>query len=302
MDTEQLDTEKSLKTLILEDGSVDIELFMNILGNEIDRKILLKLSKTPSIATILAKDLGISKPAIKKHLESLISVGIITPHLKDGRDKKKIFYCLNPDISLSLNLDFSLNYFNYSVKNTSKTTQGVYRRMEMRKSKFPMQVSIYGVKEDEDDSIELAERRAQNSALIQLGRALRTIELELRNVEEDRDTLFAEKNEIATRIKNVITNFVDEPLEREIIFSFFYRLFESLDSGISVKKFLEDIYLKNKGTRAGVSESETTRSMKDQKSRIKEIETTLMRIINEISFIKTMFDKDSEELNIFFDF
>jgi len=300
--TEFNETENQPTTIIQEDGSVDVELLLNILGNEIDRKILMKLSKTPSIATNLSKDLGISKPAIKKHLESLLQVGLITPHSKGEKDKKKAYYCLNPEISLSFNLDLSLNYFNYSVKNTSQSTQDVYRRLERRKSKFPMQVSIYGVRTGEEDSLFLAEKRAQNAALIQLGRALRSIEQHLRDIERNREDLFAEKNEITTRIKNVITNFVKDPLEKEIIFSFFYRLFESLDSGISVNKFLEDIYLKYKGSRAGVSGSEVTESMEKQKARIKEIESTLMRIIKEISFIKTMYDKDTEEMNIFFDF
>jgi len=298
--TEYNDAEKEPGIVIHSDGSIDIELLMNVLGNEIDRKILMKLSKTPSIASNLSKDLGISKPAIKKHLETLMQVGLIVPHSKDEKDKKKIFFCLNPKISLSLNLDFSLNYFNYFAKNTSEITQDVYKRLE-KSSKFPVQVSIYGVKEDDEDSVILAERRAQNSALIQLGRALRTIELNLRSIERNRENLFAEKNEITTRIKDVITNFVEEPLEREITFSFFYRLFESLDSGISVNKFLEDIYLKYKGTRAGVSGSTITQSILQQKDRIKEMEATLLRIVNEISFIKTMYDKDTKELYIFFD-
>lgn len=300
MGTEYNDAEKEPGIVIHSDGSIDIELLMNVLGNEIDRKILMKLSKTPSIASNLSKDLGISKPAIKKHLETLMQVGLIVPHSKDEKDKKKIFFCLNPKISLSLNLDFSLNYFNYFAKNTSEITQDVYKRLE-KSSKFPVQVSIYGVKEDDEDSVILAERRAQNSALIQLGRALRTIELNLRSIERNRENLFAEKNEITTRIKDVITNFVEEPLEREITFSFFYRLFESLDSGISVNKFLEDIYLKYKGTRAGVSGSTITQSILQQKDRIKEMEATLLRIVNEISFIKTMYDKDTKELYIFFD-
>jgi predicted transcriptional regulator len=300
--TEFNNTENQTRRIVQEDGSIDVELLLDIIGNEIDRKILMKLSKTPTIATNLSKDLGISKPAIKKHLESLMEVGLIAPHSKGEKDKKKAFYSLNPDISLSLNLDFSLNYFNYSVKNTSQSTHDVLRRLEMRRPKYPMQVSIYGIRSDEEDSIQLAEKRAQNEALIQLGRALRSIELHLRRIEKDREDLFAEKNEITTRIKNVITNFVDEPLEREIIFSFFYRLFESLDSGISVNKFLEDIYLKYKGSRAGVSGKEVTEAMERQKQRIKEIQETLMRIVNEISFIKTMYDKDTEEMNIFFDF
>ena len=202
MGTEFNDTEKQTATVLREDGTIDIELLLNILGNEIDRKILMKLSKTPSIATNLSKDVGISKPAIKKHLENLMQVGLITQHSKDVKDSKKIFYCLNPDISLSMNLDFSLNYFNYSVKNTSELTQNVYQRLERRKSKFPVQVSIYGVKKDEEDSIELGERRAQNAALIQLGRALRTIELDLRNIEQSRENLFAEKNEIIRRSRS----------------------------------------------------------------------------------------------------
>ena len=68
---EQNEADNQTLKIIQGDGSIDVELLMNTLGNEIDRKILMKLAKTPRIATNLSKDLGISKPAIKKHLERI---------------------------------------------------------------------------------------------------------------------------------------------------------------------------------------------------------------------------------------
>ncbi|MCP4762118.1 MAG: ArsR family transcriptional regulator, partial [archaeon] len=61
--------------IIKNNGDIDVEKFIEIFGNDVDRKIIQKLSKVPRFASDLSKDLGISKPAIKKHLDKLIRVG-----------------------------------------------------------------------------------------------------------------------------------------------------------------------------------------------------------------------------------
>ena len=47
------------------DGSFNGEIFFELIGNDIRRKILSKLSKFPRFASDLAIDLGVSKQAIK---------------------------------------------------------------------------------------------------------------------------------------------------------------------------------------------------------------------------------------------
>jgi len=73
------------------DGSFNGELFFELIGNDIRRKILSKLSKFPRYASDLAIDLGVSKQAIKKHLDKLIEFGIIEISLSQT-DHKKQYY------------------------------------------------------------------------------------------------------------------------------------------------------------------------------------------------------------------
>ncbi|MHA1869845.1 MAG: ArsR/SmtB family transcription factor, partial [Promethearchaeota archaeon] len=105
------------------DGSIDTELLIDILGNKIDRKIIIKLSKVPRYASDLAIDLGISKPAIKKHLDRLEEMGIIIKANPDNTSEKRQYYCLNPDINISLTMDLSPNYFKYQATNTKYITE-----------------------------------------------------------------------------------------------------------------------------------------------------------------------------------
>jgi len=274
------------------------------MGNDVDRQIILKLSKLPRYASDIAIDLGISKPAVKKHLEKLKDAGFILKHESEDSDDKKQYYCINSDLSFSFSLDLNPNYFSYRTKNTNITIrQSIFEKSSESSSKYTLQASVLGDKSGvTSESVYLRGRgklKAANAALTQLGRAFRDIELNIRAVEENRHLLLGDKNEIITRIKAVINSLVSEPMEREIIFSFFYRTIESFDKGISIKKFLEDIFLKAPSSRAGVSGDTTPQSVEKQRKRIKRMEILLNNIINEFVFIKKIRDANNEQIIVF---
>ncbi|KAF5413789.1 MAG: hypothetical protein C5S38_05600 [Candidatus Methanophagaceae archaeon] len=81
------------------DGSFNDELFFELIGNDIRRKILSKLAKFPRYASDLAIDLGVSKQAIKKHLDKLIEFGIIEISLSQT-DLKKNYYQISNHIAI----------------------------------------------------------------------------------------------------------------------------------------------------------------------------------------------------------
>ncbi|MCP4760954.1 MAG: ArsR family transcriptional regulator, partial [archaeon] len=190
--------------IIKNNGDIDVEKFIEIFGNDVDRKIIQKLSKVPRFASDLSKDLGISKPAIKKHLDKLIRVGVILHHSKDKNDDKKRYFCLNPNLSLTFRIDLSSNYFNYRAENTAPVTRGVFEKLEKEKAgKHIVQETVLGIKgitgkkkgkhteisEEEEKEARLEQKRDLlqiNTSLIQLGRALRNVEIQIRDIENNR--------------------------------------------------------------------------------------------------------------------
>ncbi|MCP4760438.1 MAG: hypothetical protein GY870_01570, partial [archaeon] len=165
--------------------------------------------------------------------------------------------------------------------------------------------------EEEEKEARLEQKRDLlqiNTSLIQLGRALRNVEIQIRDIENNRLEILGEKNEYIARIKDVLETLVKDPMEREIISSFFYKTVQSLKDGISIKEFLSDIYLKFPGSRAGIdytgkdSGKKIPEYIKKQEERIKMLEETLTNIIEGFDFIKIVYDESCGEKHIYFDF
>lgn len=318
---------KSFDKIIREEGNIDKEVLIQILGDDVERMILMKLSKVPRYASDLAVDLGISKPAIKKHLDKLEDQGVIVHHSKDSKDSKKEFYCINPNLGFSFRFELSPNFFNLDVNNTGFRTKIMLEKIEREQShKDKVQISLLGDKYEPNSNIEenkqaessqkstfnevdreiikkLADVEAINISLKQLGRALKEVEVKISDIEQQRLNLILEKNELITRLKTVLNSIVDDSMERELISSFFYNTIENLGRGINIKKFLEDIYLKFKGSRAGVDFDERVpQYFAKQQERIKILEDILNKIIKGFKFIKTIRDPVTNEDLIIFDF
>ena len=322
---------KSLK-IFNEDNSINIDILFDILGDYVDRMLILKLSKIPRYASELALDLGISKPAIKKHLEKLLNLGIIQIYQEEGQDRKKDYYCLNPEFGFTLLLDISQNYFNYSIQKTSKLTKEVIERVEDElDEKHQIQVSYYGVftetnsldyereginnselnfNIDKDNLNEfeittlkkMADLEVINQSLKQICRALKDIEDQIDQIEKERINLILKKNELIARLKSILNSFVKNSIERELISSFFYKNVKDFQNGINIRDFLENIYLKIRDKRAGVNLKETTpQYIKKQQDRIKFLESILKEIIKGFKFIKTEKDRETGQEYIKFD-
>lgn len=313
------DTDRLLKST----GEIDVEMLLDILGNDVDRKILMKLSKVPRYASDLAIDLGISKPAIKKHIDKLMEQGIILPHSrgKSGR-RKALYYCINPNLGLTLRLDISNNFFNYRVENTGIYTRDLSDRIESERrdqARSAIQVSLADpeierilskkssdTKEKQDQRKEIRKKLADveqiNQSLQQLGKALRMVEADIKKIEKKRLTLLLEKNELIGRIKTVLNTIIRDPMEQELISSFFYKTVESFEEGVNIKRFLEGIYLKFRGSRAGVDlKKGVPEYISKQEERIELLEETLNSIIEGFKFIKKVTDSETDEVNIIFD-
>ena len=138
--------------------------------------------------------------------------------------------------------------------------------------------------------------------MLSLGKALRDVEKQIKDVEKERLYLMLEKYKLVTEIKNVLNTVLENPLERELIATFFYKTVESLEKGLNIKQFLEDIYLKLSGSRAGVKLSENIPEyIIKQQDRIVLLEELLQNIIRGLKFIKTEIDTETSEEFIFFD-
>jgi predicted transcriptional regulator len=320
-------SKKKLDSIIRFDGSINKDVLIQIIGDDVERMIIMKLSKVPRYASDLAVDLGISKPAIKKHIDKLMEQGIIVQHSKGTKDTKKEFYCINPNLGFSFRMELSPNFFNYNVDNTALRTKIMIEKIEKEQSyKDQIQISVLGEKPEYSESEgskvyddtytartvnendreiikKLADIEAINQSLRQLGRALREVEVKISGIEHERLNLMLEKNELITRLKTVLNSIIDDPMELELISSFFYNTIENLGQGINIKKFLEDIYLKFKGSRAGVDlEEHIPEYFAKQKDRIKVLEELLNHIIKGFKFIKTVRDPATNEDRIIFDF
>lgn len=310
--------------ILKQTGVIDIEMLLDVLGNDVDRKILMKLSKVPRYASDLAIDIGISKPAIKKHIDKLMEQGIILPHSRGKKGRRKaLYYCINPNLGLTLRLDLSNNFFHYRVENTGSYTRDLSDKMEMErrdKALSQIQVSLADPEletflskktsprpeAERKKKAEMRKRLADveqiNQSLKQLGKALRSVESEIKKVERKRLELVLKKNELIGRIKTVLNIIIEEPMERELISSFFYKTVESFEDGVNIKRFLEEIYLKFRGSRAGVDlKKGVPEYISKQEERIELLEETLNSIIDGFKFIRKVKDKNTGEEHIVFD-
>jgi len=311
------------------DGSINVDLIFDILGNVVDRMIILKLAKVPRYASELAVDLGISKPAIKKHLEKLMDLGIIKLYHEKGQNRKRDYYCLDPEFGFTLLLDISQNYFNYTIQKTSQITQQIFKKVENElDEKNQIQASYYGVfgnldsikmKDNVENSYDsnsknaeklisekyalkkLADMEVINQSLKQLCRALQEVESQIEQTEKERILLIGKKNEIIARLKAILNTLVKNPIERELIASFFFKSIKKFEKGINIREFLESIYLKAREKRAGVNLKETTPEyIKKQQEKIKMLEEVLKDIIKGFKFIQTKKDKETNQEFIVF--
>jgi predicted transcriptional regulator len=99
-----------------EQGEVELDSILTMIGNPVRRNIIKRLSQEPSYTLQLSKELGVGQQLIAKHLDALEQAGIVTSSLEpspNGPSRKN--FALKKSIALSIN--FAPHLFALSIVN-----------------------------------------------------------------------------------------------------------------------------------------------------------------------------------------
>ena len=270
-------------TFFKQDGSFNDDEFYTLIGNDIRRKILLKLSKFPRYASDLAIDVGVSKQAVKKHLDRLEEFGLVEK--SDTMDnQKKQYYQINSNIALFCKIDITPNYFGLSILNDP----------EKMSERFKIHMH-----HNPETSLILSKGRKQefnqlSHSLKTLGSQLHTIEKTISEIEEQRRISLLDKTVILNRIQMIINSLVENDLEKEVIFSLFFDTQSTVD-GLTLEEILNQLFIRKK-QRAGVSKYKYQKTDPKTIERGQELLKLLQMFIQNFGFIR------SDESRLFFDF
>lgn len=266
------------------DGSVDEQRFFDIIGNDIRRKILSKLSKFPRFASDLAIDLGVSKQAVKKHLDKLVGYGIVKIAQSSQTDKKKQFYEICPDVALFSQIDLTPNYFSLSVSNHPEKMTEIFED-EMHHNPQTAVTSSSKVRID---------YQQLNFALNSLGSQLHAVEKKIDAIEANRKDILIKKTVLINRIQLIINSLVESDLEKDVIFSLFFDT-KSTVEGLTLNEILSQLFLR-KRKRAGVSKYKYVKTDQKTLDRGKELLDLIQMMIKNFGFIR------EEDMKLYFDF
>ncbi len=270
------------KKMFRNNGSFNDELFFELIGNDIRRKILSKLAKFPRYASDLAIDLGVSKQAIKKHLDKLIEFGIIEISLSHI-DQKKNYYQISNQIAIFSKIDLTPNYFSLQCENSPLDLANAMDILN-----HDPKTAITSSSKSRIDYTHL------NFALKALGQQLHTVEKEITTIEKKRKETLLQKTVLLNRIQMIINALVENDLEKEVIFSLFFDT-NSTVKGITLEEILNQLFLKKKA-RAGTPKYKYIKTDEKTLKRGQELLELLNLLINNFGFIQ------SEGLKLFFDF
>lgn len=264
------------------DGSFNDELFFELIGNDIRRKILSKLAKFPRYASDLAIDLGVSKQAIKKHLDKLIDFGIVEISLSQI-DLKKNYYQISNNIAIFSKIDLTPNYFSLQCENSPSDLA-----IAMEILQHDPKTAITSSSKSRIDYHQL------NFALKALGQQLHKVEKKITAIEKERKDALLEKTVLLNRIQMIINALVESDLEKEVIFSLFFDT-NSTVKGITLEDILNQLFLRKKA-RAGTPKYKYIKTDEKTLQRGQELLELLNLLIENFGFIQ------SEGLRLFFDF
>ncbi len=270
-------------------GQVDTELFFDLFGNDIRRKILSKLAKFPRYASDLAVDLGVSKQATKKHLDKLLEYGLIKIAEKSKNYAKKQFYQIADDIALFFNITLMPNYYNVNAVNTPEDLLESVKEMDHD----PRKAVIYKALNKEEDDY-TPDYEQLDYSLRSLGKQLTKVEKEVSDYEERHRKALLKKTMLINRIQIIINALLENELEKEVISSFFFDLDASVE-GLSLEDIVNRLFLKKK-KRAGVSKFQDYKPDEKTLERGQELLELLKLLVKNFEFIRT------DGKTLFFDF
>jgi ArsR family transcriptional regulator len=184
----------------------DIDVLLDVLGNETRRKILQLLADEPRYFIQLSKDLGVSQQAVLKHLEILERFGFVMSFEgeSDFAAPKRKYFQLNRSCMLAIGI-------------TNDAVQFVFHDIPQETSReIPKQSDLKAVIR----GVAELEREEDHAKIVAMSDSLlQEINQKLRDLANTEISLLRLKQKITRTAHEAIRQSFDEELERQILYS-----------------------------------------------------------------------------------
>ncbi|MCP8307078.1 MAG: helix-turn-helix domain-containing protein [archaeon] len=186
--------------------SRDIDLLLDILGNETRRRIIKLIAEEPRYLLQMARELEVSQQAILKHLDLLQQHGLISMFSAESEfaAPQRKYYELAR--SLYLRVGITRNTVRFSIDKVP------YKKRELK-------IKISDVKGLEDKVRAFEKLRKPDEALKISEEILREIDAKFEELGEMEVYLMRLKQRVSEKAKRTIKIVTSNPLERKILFS-----------------------------------------------------------------------------------
>jgi ArsR family transcriptional regulator len=184
----------------------DIDVLLDVLGNETRRRILQLLADEPRYFIQLSKDLGVSQQAVLKHLEILERYGFVMSFQGDSdfAAPKRKYFQLNRSCMLAIGI-------------TNDAVQFVFHDIPKEASRdSPKQTELKSVQKG---VAELEQEKDQSAIVAMSDRLLLEINQKLRDLANTEISLLRLKQKITRMAHESIRESITEELQRQILYS-----------------------------------------------------------------------------------
>ncbi|TFG07740.1 MAG: hypothetical protein EU539_04190 [Promethearchaeota archaeon] len=211
-----------------EENFINLDSFLEIIGNPTRRMILAKLAKVPLGASELAASLGkkISRQAIHSQLKMLSDYDIIESF---GEEPRNIKYMIKSNLSLRIDITPDYYNINYSISKSDSNIQ-------------PLDLKETGCVVDYK-KIKHPEKKIKF-----LGKKIKEIEEQIKVLEDKRNALLRDKECFIVELKSIMSKKYEQKfreeqpnLEKEIFYTIFYDPLKYFDR-INIDKLLDDMF------------------------------------------------------------
>jgi ArsR family transcriptional regulator len=184
----------------------DIDVLLDVLGNETRRRILQLLADEPRYFIQLSKDLGVSQQAVLKHLEILERYGFVMSFQGDSdyAAPKRKYFQLNRSCMLAIGI-------------TNDAVQFVFHDISQESGKDSFKQNE--LKSVQKGVAELEREKDHSKIVVMSDALLREINQRLRDLAATEISLLRLKQKITRTAHEAIRESIDEDLQRQILYS-----------------------------------------------------------------------------------
>ncbi|MBD3195312.1 MAG: helix-turn-helix domain-containing protein [Candidatus Lokiarchaeota archaeon] len=209
---------------------LNLDLLLELLGNQTRRLILSKLAKVPHSTSELHKALGISRQAVHSQLKILQEYNLIEKIDLESRGGK---YRIKSNLSMHIDISPDFYNINYNITNLEPTSEAM-------------------ILKDAQDSSKYKKIENPNEKIKFLGKKIMNLEENISEIEQKRQELLQKKECFIIQLKDIMENQYKKKLtvkqeerlnnlEEEIFYTLFFNL-ERYHNRIDLDYLLEDMF------------------------------------------------------------